>query len=335
MTRLWSNNGGLKGFWKRLFHHGNAHNVVLEQTIVATSFDSTSTGTGDTTHSHCLIKGKFSSQGASFEAINETQQLLPVLEISAKNIKESNDDPIGGLVLDSHSDYYVVPEHIKLLQEGGVLFSFTCSSDHHDMLENVVNLSSFSDETTDNCVPYYDKKEKKSYTAVLSRCSYILPGVDIDRLCDPVYLASTSYQKHCQPNGTSVCEQNENTTFRIIKPVIPLLFSLTVQFKVSRIKEDDLIQLSRLVGTRVDCGLLLERTRRNPKRQDATIKAKSVLLYTRIDGGILVNHLTVILQSSLPLIIAMAINKFGAWGLGEACESVVQTRKYTKRTIPT
>lgn len=335
MTRLRSNNSGRKGFWKRLFHRGNAQNVVQEA-IISTSFDSSSTaGTGDTAHSHCLIKGKFSSQGASFEATDDTQ-LSPVLEVSAKNIKDNNDDdPIGGLVLDSHSDYYGVPEHIKLLQEGGVLFSFTCSSDHHDMLEYVVNLSSFSDETTENCVPYYDKNEKKSYTVVLSRCSYILPGVDIGRLCDPEYLASTSYQGHCQPNGTSVCKQEENTTFRIIKPVIPLLFSLTVQFKVSRIKQDDLIQLSRLVGTRVDCGLLLERTKRYPQRQDATIKAKSVLLYTRIEGGILVNHLTVILQSSLPLIIAMAITKFGSWGLGEACESVAQTRKYTKQTIPT
>lgn len=295
---------------------------------------STCNNTSNHTACKCLAKGTFSSFGATCEQAPSSS----IVAISALDTIGDDTNEIDGLVLEPHSNYFSNPNHINMVQEGGVLFSFSCThacddnSFEQEALTCIANLSSFDDEARDNGVPHYNAGD--DYTFVFSRCSYLLPGVDIDKLT-PEYLASEAYHKACQPNGTRVWESNKNkTTFRITKPVIPYLFILTVQFKASKIEKDDLEKLSVLAETRVDYGLLLERTKRNPNRQDSTRKAKSVLLYTRVEGGILVNHVTVILQSSLPLIIAMAINKFGSWGLGEACETVVKTRQYTRRTIP-
>lgn len=338
---------GKKGFFSHMFHrhHGSKNKKNHDRPESPTappSRENTCSTCGTSNHQacKCLVKGNFSSIGAECE---EEKEIAPIseqqkLRISSRNVVNEKQNEISGIVVESHANHYSNIENLKVLQEGGVLFSFSCPHPPNDfeqsMLNSIANLTSFQDEAKENHVPVYVPGD--DYTFVLSTCSYLLPGVDIDRLCNPEFLASQEYHKACQPIGTVVWDSDKNTptTFRITKPVIPYIFNLTVQFKVSKIEKEDIDALSSLLGTHVDCGLLLERTKRNSKRQDSTKKAKSVLLYTIVECGVLVHHITVILQSSLPLIIAMGINKFGAWGLNEACETVQKTRKYTRGTIP-
>jgi len=165
-----------------------------------------------------------------------------------------------------------------------------------------------------------------------------MPKIDIEQLT-PELVASVEYHKCCEPENTFIWKDcnPKNTEFRITKPIIPYIYSLTVQFKVSRIADaNTLRELSNLVGMNVTHGILLERTKRSvPPKQDSSRKAKSVLLFSPIEDGYLLHHLTVILQSSLPFVIEKTISTFGSWGLGEAIETARRTREYLRRTIPT
>lgn len=289
-----------------------------------------------------LMKGSFSENDvqhegyvgeqvdASTSACSREYHAPAPLDISA--VTPHDHDELHGVVLESHSDFYSDSNNLKTLQEGGVLFSFSCPHSCNDfeekMVDCAVNLTNLPPEYREELTSWH------KYTVVLSRCSYLLPGVDIEKMCNPEFLASEDYHHACQPTGTKVWEPDDKTTIRITKPVIPHLFYLTVQFKVSKVNESDLDTLSALVGTPVHGALLLERTKRNAKRKDPTRMGKSILLYTKVKGGILVNRITVVLQSSIPLLISMAMNKFGSLGLGEACETVKKTREYTRASIP-
>lgn len=335
---------GRKGVFARFHRHHPKKTTLDGQSTSPPSLSSTGNAEfHDTPSIHSstsLVKGSFSENDVQCEKskaeCENTIEQPPSLCISALHTKEKHG--VEGLVMESHSDFYSDPENVRMLQEGGILFSFTCPDPCNEFEEKVVdsvaNLSSFEDESRENCVERFVPGD--DYTVVLSRCSYLLPGVDINKMCDPEFLASVDYHKACQPTGTTVWEPDENnkTTCRITKPLLHHLFHLTVQFKVSKIKQEAIDTLSLLLGTAVDCGLLLERTKRNAKRKDPTRMGKSVLLYTKVEGGILVNRITVVLQSSVPFIISMAMNKFGSLGLGEAVETVQKTRQYTRETIP-
>jgi len=186
------------------------------------------------------------------------------------------------------------------------------------------------------------------YTILLARSSYLLFDIDLSTLLSPKglsILSSAEYHKACEPSGTKVWTDVDNmqpNTFRITKPIVPKVFGITVQCRVSALTDGPLLRrLGRHVGTRVDGGFLLERTKRsyNPKKEDATKKTKSVLLYTDLgSGAILVTHLTVVLQKSLPATMERLINylpnRFQSWGLGETCETAFKTRKYLAKAVP-
>jgi hypothetical protein len=160
----------------------------------------------------------------------------------------------------------------------------------------------------------------------------LLPGGqdDILELLTPQRLASIEYQKACQVHGTFLWQDvTEPDTFRMTKPILKFVYSITVQFRVSALSQDTLEKLSRLVGAPLHHGLLLERTKRR-HRPDRTIKAKSILLYSKVQGGILVQHLTIVVQSSLPLIIQQVIHRFGGWGIAETFETCQRTRQYLR-----
>jgi len=271
-------------------------------------------------------------------AIHRNTMMISTTAFTARDVDA--DSPVSGKLAVQHSGYFEDASNIHHLNQGGVIFGFSC---HHslgpfeaDVVRTIANLSSFQDETVENFVPHIGEDMSEimnQYTPVLVKAAYILPFVSLDEICDPVALASTEYQRTNQPYGTRIWEEDwlDDTTFRMTRAVIPYVYNITIQFKVSRI--DDPVVLSRLsdlVGTRVDCGLLLERTKHSvPPKLDRTRKAKSVLLYTAVDGGgVLVNHITVILQSSLPSIVEGVIDSFGGWGLAEACETTRKTRKY-------
>eukprot|EP00759_Apiculatamorpha_spiralis_P027449 PhF_6_TR30198/c2_g1_i1/m.44390 len=103
---------------------------------------------------------------------------------------------------------------------------------------------------------------------------------------------------------------------------------MTVQLKISRIDPRTLPLLSQFDRVKLDGGLLLERTKRQVTKVDGTAKAKSVLLYTSVDGGVLVTNITVAINTSIPTVASSILNNFGATGAREVAETAERTRKY-------
>lgn len=245
--------------------------------------------------------------------------------------------PTLGLLIDRHSLYFSDPSHREVIQRGGVLFSFSCSKvldDPYDveLILNTVNLSCFADESTENYVPHITRQDLlgSKYTKVVAKACYLLPGADLQFVCDPAFVASSTYQQACQSVSTYVADHvNEVNTFRMTRTIIPLIYYITFQFRVSALQRSDLDRFAAFLNVPVDGGLLLERTKRSkPPKQDRTRKAKSVLLYTTVPGGLYVTHLTVVLQSSIPGIVAGIVHRFGGWGLTEVGETIGYTRQY-------
>jgi hypothetical protein len=291
-----------------------------------------------------LIKGTISETSQHRVEINVDDALVGAAENGARSALSAQYvdvhqrfHPTLGVLVDRHSLHLSDPSHFEIIRKGGVLFSFSCSrilEDPYDLdlILNTVNLSCFADETTDNYVPHITRQDllDSKYTNVIAKACYLLPGADLHFVCDPAFVASSTYQQACQSDSTYVADQvDEVNTFRMTRTVIPLIYYITFQFRVSALQRPDLDRLSNFLNLPVDGGLLLERTKRSkPPKQDRTRKTKSVLLYTKVPAGLYVTHLTVALQSSIPAIVAGIIHRFGGWGLAEVRETIGYTRQY-------
>jgi hypothetical protein len=225
----------------------------------------------------------------------------------------------------------------EFLEQGGALLSFACtktlSPKQQEIVSAVANLSCFEDEVRDNSVPkYVPGQENDKYTYLLVATEYLLPFPFFIDWITPERLASTSYQAHCQVPSTLLSKQTQDHTFRFTKPIIPPIVNMTVQFRVSELPRSTLNGLSRTIGgIFIDKGLLLERTKQNKhSKPDRCRKAKSVLLYTRVDGGVLCHHLTVIFQYSIPKALASILNHYGGMGAKETRETVINTRRFIR-----
>jgi hypothetical protein len=244
------------------------------------------------------------------------------------------------------------------------------------MVDAIINLSGFEDEVAENGVPHFEYAEYEEqhrlaeaadrsswhskspssssqsslssrsakhpkYTFLLARCGYLLTGFSLEELlADPQIITSLDYQKACQPAGTEIWDDFDRMdadNFRISKPIIPKVYKFTVQFRVSRVQdENELRHLSEVLHIPVDGAIVLERTKRSkPPKEDATRKIKSVLIYTDLGSGVvLVTHLTIMLQMGLPWVIEGFLGKIGRWGLGETAETAWRTRKYLQAKLP-
>ena len=252
--------------------------------------------------------------------------------------KEYITENVPGKLLEEHNNdnYFGSMDCLKFLESGGTFYSFTCRTYmtpyEIKMVKAIANLSCFEDETRDNFVPGLncdDPDDINQYTFVLQKAAYVLPGV---RLSDvtPEVLSSNNYHECCQPvNGTKIWDHKEEHVFRFTRPIIPHIYRMTIQFRVSEVVGTDLNNLASVFGVHVDKAILMERTKRSvPPKVDATAKAKSVLCYTAIPGGLLVTHATVILNTSIPTLVAKVIHTFGGMGLAETCETAERTRQF-------
>ncbi|KAL7516817.1 hypothetical protein ACHAWX_001794 [Stephanocyclus meneghinianus] len=249
---------------------------------------------------------------------------------------------VMGKLLEVHDNhlYYGNINQLKFLELGGAFYSFTCRTwmtpYERNMVETMANMTCFKDETKENFVPTFnvnDSKDINKYTYVLQKAAYILPGVQLDDIT-PEVLSSKEYHECCQPvNGTKIWDRKDENTFRFTRPIIPHIYSMTIQFRVSELTREYLDVLSSLMGVCVDRAMLMERTKRSvPPKIDGTAKAKSILCYTVIAGGLLVTHATVILNTTIPTVIAKVIDTFGRSGLAETCETAERTRRYFLRS---
>lgn len=262
------------------------------------------------------------------------QRLLDRLQLGRS---DGVTEHVQGRLLNNHDSYtyYGSRDNLQFLEMGGTFYSFTCrtylTSYERDMIRTMANMTSFEDEQKENSVPGFDVDnihDIEKYTFVIQKAAYLLPGVNLRDLT-PELLSSTEYHKNCQPYGAEIWDHKDPNTFRFTRPIVRHVYYMTIQFKVSQIEGNYLVALSKLMGIRVDHGILMERTKRSkPPKVDGTAKAKSILCYTSVSGGVLVTHATVILNTAIPSAVSGVINTFGGLGLRETCETAEKTRRY-------
>eukprot|EP00760_Papus_ankaliazontas_P012357 PhM_4_TR15262/c0_g1_i1/m.85343 len=234
-------------------------------------------------------------------------------------------------------DFFADPNCGANLQAGHAYFYFstkpTSKMDDEEryVMNEIVNLSCFQNETKENNVPHFNpfsSEDCAKYTMVMTKATYMISHVHLSQLT-PQYIANVDYQRSCQPETATIDSAvPDDSTIRFTKQIIKFLYSMTVQLKITRIDPRRLPRLSQLDLIKVDHALLLERTKRNITKVDSTAKAKSVLLYSQVDGGVLVTNITVALNTSIPTVVASVLNGFGSNGAREVSETAERTRKH-------
>lgn len=236
-------------------------------------------------------------------------------------------------------DFFADKKAIWRLNRGDVIFGFKTSVGHlldddtKHIVSKVVNLSSFDDEVKENNVPFVDvddDAETAKFTMIITKVSYLLADVPLEVLT-PMAVSQKDYHRRCQPGSPTIWDDVEGeNTFRMTKKVIPYVFNITLQLKASHVTDkDDLKSIHELCPQQafpIHKALLMERTKRNIAIIDATRKAKSLLLYTKVDGGLLVQHYTVVLNSSIPTLATPVLNNFASFGAAEGLETAKLTR---------
>lgn len=236
-------------------------------------------------------------------------------------------------------DFFADKKAVWKLNRGDVLFCFgtkvgdALTKAEKHIVHKVVNLSSFDDETKENNVPYldvYDEEDAKQYTCIITKVCYLIPGVPLEVLT-PMAVSQRDYHRRCQPGNPTIWDDcDEPNVFRMTKKVIPYVFSITLQLKTSEVTDKDefksLMDLDPRSTFAPDKALLMERTKRNINILDATRKAKSLLMYTKCNGGLLVQHYTVVLNTSIPALATPVLNNFSSYGAAEGLDTAKLTR---------
>lgn len=239
-------------------------------------------------------------------------------------------------------DLLSTPGAAENLSRGETYFRFKCKScgeftpDDVAVLKMFVNRTGFEDELRDNNSAPIDidsSPELKKFVGVLVKSMYILPGI---RLADVTraLLVEPEYHRQCQPGSPKVFDDVEEPhTFRSCKVVLKFVLSVVIQMRVTEITDPAVLATfaasDGIVPAKV---MLMERTKRDKTKTDSTTKCKTTILYFPITGGLLVSMTTVILNTSVPSIVASVVNNFGGRGAVEAGETADNTRRFmTKR----
>jgi hypothetical protein len=235
-------------------------------------------------------------------------------------------------------DFLAIEDAGEHLTKGNSYFGFLCKTGaklgEHDTVqfETIANLTGFEDELRDNGAPRLDARdltEMAKYTVIMVKAMYVLPGFDLSNMTRTV-MASLEYQRSCQPGNPKFWDDcTEPWTFRETKPLIRFVYSLVIQLRVHEITDLATLQSFRtLDGMVPEKAMLLERTKRDKNKADSTLKCKSLLLYYRIPGGTLVTNATVVVNTSIPGVVAALVNNFGSSGAAEVGDTAVMTREY-------
>eukprot|EP01065_Artemidia_motanka_P025740 TRINITY_DN30701_c0_g1_i1.p1 TRINITY_DN30701_c0_g1~~TRINITY_DN30701_c0_g1_i1.p1 ORF type:complete len:570 (+),score=168.22 TRINITY_DN30701_c0_g1_i1:57-1766(+) len=247
----------------------------------------------------------------------------------------------------SRWDFLKDPADIDYLAQGGALFA-CCASPGNvlrdvecGMIAQYIDFTSFDDELRDNGVVKVDMgnvADLADHIFLLSKAQFLLPPNVEAGFFTPSSYASTVFQKAIAPSGVRVFSSGQikdrdgrrylgDDTFCVKKEVIPWVFSITTQFKVSVLSAHQLKIAEVLAdGLPLQYGLLFERTKQD-RGQDATKKAKQVLLFHHLEGGgLLVTHVCFSIFTHLPSVAQKLIDKIGARGASETAESTQKMR---------
>lgn len=243
-------------------------------------------------------------------------------------------DKSSSIVVKDTWNFLSSPLRIQQLNEGLTLFNLVCkvgselAEDHQAFINTFANISGFEDEIVENNVPHVDACDKAAmspYTVVLTKSMYMLPNLSINDITAKL-LTSQAYHLACQPGKPFIHPPVTPGTFRMTKTLVPIVWKMTIQFKVSEICVDKAAAIGAVDDVPPDKVMLLERTKRNIHKTDGTRKVKSLIMYNSVPGGLLVRHSTVALNSMIPSYAASLVNNLASFGAREAYQTVNLTR---------
>ncbi|KPI86838.1 hypothetical protein ABL78_4115 [Leptomonas seymouri] len=234
-------------------------------------------------------------------------------------------------------DFLATEKGTSALNEGKCIFRFMSSplagvdAETKAIMEPVVNLSLFKDEVTENNTPKVDVNDPddaSKYIAILVKTMYLLPGIAVQDITKDL-VASTDFQKACQPSENQVLDCEFEDTFRLSISIIRFIFSLTIQFRVWEISDPAVLESLAVCDGMVPAkAIVLERTKRHIAKTDATAKVRSILLYYPVNDGVLVDNFTIALNTSLPRVASKVMNTFGSQGAAQSVTTTKLTREY-------
>ena len=237
------------------------------------------------------------------------------------------------------NDWHILadPRAAHLFNSGDGFFQFACKSgtkltaEEISFMSGFLNVTQFADEKQENNVPVvtFDAEYLAPFVAILVKAMYLLPGVSLSSMTAEL-IATPEYNAKCQPGNPKIwTDVTEERTFRCTKTIIRFVYSIVIQMKAAEITDEaQLRRLSTIDGVRPSKAIILERTKRNMKNLDSTVKCKSLLMYYEVQGGLLVSHCTALINTSVPTVIAAIVNNFGHSGAAEAGQTADLTRRY-------
>eukprot|EP01065_Artemidia_motanka_P012832 TRINITY_DN17085_c0_g2_i1.p1 TRINITY_DN17085_c0_g2~~TRINITY_DN17085_c0_g2_i1.p1 ORF type:complete len:412 (+),score=142.65 TRINITY_DN17085_c0_g2_i1:55-1236(+) len=229
------------------------------------------------------------------------------------------------------------PSDVDVLRRGSSLYNFVCSPGtrlsavERCMVASFIGLSAVGGAT----VNIHSEAEAAAHIFILNKAMYVLPPPARRQLLTTQLLSSVEYQKSCQPGNPKIwTDVTDLDTFRFTKPIIPWVYSLTIQMRVSVLSDAQCRELSAVLcgGLPLCHGLLLERTKRNESYIDSTRCVKSLLLYHALaGGGLLVISCTAIANTTIPSIVARIVDSQRTQGALEVQETAERTRDYFQK----
>jgi len=263
------------------------------------------------------------------------------LNLSCANVSDAC-EPVS---LYTDMRFLTDPEQEQQLCEGRSLSSFVsfvlnaATEPQKLILEKIMNLSYYENEVEENKVPFLDVNDEEDglkYTICIQKSMWLLPNATLENITAERF-ATFDYHQRCQPASCNIWrpgqdyEPEDSFTFRFTKTIISYIYDLTIQFRVTEIPESEMASLSEIDDIPIQKALLLERTKRDRTRQDSTKKVKSLLMFHQLDDGLLVSHITGVMNTSIPTIVASLLEHFHQTVADEVSETCVLTRQYFKQ----
>jgi hypothetical protein len=270
---------------------------------------------------------------------------VELLGLDARNVDCSGKCNVKYHDLSPQWDFFKNPAlATERLNKGEVLYAFRCfkgsdlSEDDRRVLQPVTDISSFPNEPVDNNSPHInlsDPAEASKYTLIVNKSMYLIPNLRIEDISAEKW-SSRHYCERCIPgNPKFSTDAVDANTIRFYKPLIKFVFSILVQLKISTHTDPAVMEgLTQVDGFTPARCLLYERTKRDKSKTDMTAKVKSLLMYVPVTGGVLLSHVVVVYNTSIPGVVAALVNNFGGQGATESADTAALARKYVKEFLP-
>lgn len=277
----------------------------------------------------------------------ELERVAPSEFVAALDASLLEDDESATAVCTKRSWHiYEDKRNIERLNKGDSLFAFACSvgGENGNFTDNEkkiiaahVNLSAFADEEGENNVPpldIYSDEQASEYTIVMVRAAYLIKDVEPSDFIPEMY-GIPDYHANCQPGNVGVDEEvPDDTTFRIQKTLIPMIWKMTLQLKCSQIDPMFCEKLAALDGgIPIDNAICMERTKRDKTVLDATRKIKSILAFTPVKAGVLVQMTTIVCNTFISSYASKIIQNLGSYGSAEVAETATLARQHIQKYI--